>query len=63
MLNVPERMHTLGAFHVEQFRTRAGIAILQFFDGTPFEPQTTTTADASLHFNAGDFHRLKFIVT
>jgi len=31
-LNVPERVYTLGPFHVKQFRPRAGIAILQFFD-------------------------------
>ena len=63
MLNVPERVYAFRPFHVEQFCSRAGIAILQFFDGVPLEPQATATADAGLHFNAGDFHRLQFVVT
>ncbi len=63
MLNVPERVHALDPFHVEQFCPRRRIAFFQFFDGAPLEPETTTTADAGLHFNAGDFYRLKFIVT
>ena len=63
MLNIPERVHALRPFHVEQFSTRRRIAVFQFFDGAPLEPQPAATAGAGLHLNAGHFCRLELIIT
>lgn len=62
MLNVPERVYAFRPFHVEQFCSCRRIAFFQFFDGVPRKPQPAATADAGLHFNAGDFQKLKFVI-
>jgi hypothetical protein len=63
VLNIPEIVDPVGPFHVDQFGSRCRVAVLYFFDLAPIEPQTSATSCAGVHFNAGYFQRLEFIIT
>jgi len=62
VLNIPEHVDPLGAFHVEQGFAGGRVPVLQLFDFVPLEPEAAATVGAGQDFDAGDGQGFQFVV-
>ena len=62
MLNIPEYTNPVRPFYVEQGFPGSRIAVLQFLDFPPLEPEAAATALTGLRLDTRDLQEFQFVV-